>query len=732
LTTDLRAAAPPVDFRRGDPALDELGLDAAPATQERNLVVEAWHALRRRWLAALVVGLVLGSTSAVAVWYSVKNQYTSTAVLRVSMGQSTILEAGQVHDGATAFEVYKRTQRQLLRSPAVLTAALQRESVARLPNVSQLGSLAWLQNAVNVTFPDEAEIMQVSVTCDDQRTAETLADTIVEVYLQDIVYAEHQEKLNRINTLQKAETETEANLRKKRSGLRQLVDTLGTGDSEALTLAQKNTLQEYSILWTQLNQVEFDLKRAQRSRQVRDHVGPSNPVSMVPVTETEVETAALTDPIIAVAKVDLDRQQTRLDDARKTVFGAAEKEYVATYQASVERARQKIENRKASLRKDLALQKQNTALAADQLSAASVEVLQVQQKELAAKVSALRTEADKFGRSSVDAELMRAEIKALDELRGRIQKELEEANIEINTLKSRVVKLSSATTLPSDDHRRRMMLSTSFGGTGFCAGCALVVLWDLRRRRLNTMHEIADALRLAVLGTVPHVWRPQGSSSPHPAFEEAIDGIVARLVFAPADAHQVVLVTSAVAGEGKTTVAVNLATSFAGMGRKTVLVDFDLRRPMLHNIFDVDLAPGLGAVLAGQVELLDAVLSTPVENLYLLPAGAWGHRGLSGRNDELVKSIVAELREAYTNVVIDAGPVLPIVDTRVVARHTDGVVISLLRDVSEIPKVNSACELLRSFDIRILGAVMIGVPGEVYYAPTITPVIASTASERVS
>jgi polysaccharide biosynthesis transport protein len=325
--------------------------------------------------------------------------------------------------------------------------------------------------------------------------------------------------------------------------------------------------------------------------------------------------------------------------------------------------------------------------------------------------------------------LMRAEIKALDELRSRIQKELEEANIEINTLKSRVVKLSSATTLPSDDHRRRTMLSASFGGTGFCAGCALVVLWDLRRRRLNTMHEIADALRLPVLGTVPHVWRPQGSSSPHPAFEEAIDGIVARLVFAPADAHQVVLVTSAVAGEGKTTVAVNLATSFAGMGRKTVLVDFDLRRPMLHNIFDVDLAPGLGAVLAGQVELLDAVLSTPVENLHLLPAGAWGHRGLSGRNDKLVKSIVEELREAYTNVVIDAGPVLPIVDTRVVARHTDGVVISLLRDVSEIPKVNSACELLRSFDIRILGAVMIGVPGEVYYAPTITPVIASTASE---
>ena len=159
------------------------------------------------------------------------------AVLRVSMGQSTVLQAGQVHD------VPPPSRSQTHAAPTFAESRrpdgrVARQSVARLPNVSQLGSLAWLQNAADVTFPDEAEIMQVSVTCDDQRTAETLADTIVEVYLQDIVYAEHQEKLNRINTLQKAETETEANLRKKRSGLRQLVDTLGTGDSEALTLAQ--------------------------------------------------------------------------------------------------------------------------------------------------------------------------------------------------------------------------------------------------------------------------------------------------------------------------------------------------------------------------------------------------------------------------------------------------------------------------------------------------------------
>jgi capsular exopolysaccharide synthesis family protein len=244
---------------------------------------------------------------------------------------------------------------------------------------------------------------------------------------------------------------------------------------------------------------------------------------------------------------------------------------------------------------------------------------------------------------------------------------------------------------------------------------------------LNTTHEIAHALRLPLLGTVPHVPRLGRRDRTSGRFEEAIDGVVASLVFSPSDEpRQVVLVTSASAGEGKSTLAVNLANSLAAMGKKTVLVDFDLRRPSLHNLFDVDLVPGIGNVLAAAVEPLDAVVPTPVEGLFLLPAGAWGQRGLSGRSDEAVKRIVNELRGAFVHVIIDAGPVLPIVDTRVVARHVDGAVISLLRDVSEIPKVNAACDLLRSFDVRILGAVMIGAPGEVYYANSLAEAPIST------
>jgi succinoglycan biosynthesis transport protein ExoP len=700
------------DFRLDDP---EMNVDLTPAA--RNFAEEASHALRRHWFRMLLAGLSVGSLVAVGLWFGLPRLYTATAVLRVSMGQSAILEPHSTGEGMGTFDVYKRTQKQFLRSPAILTAALQREPVSRLPLVTQqTDPSAWLQKIVTVTFPDESEIMHVSVRCEDQKTAETLADTIVEVYLLDVVDVERQEKLLRIENLRKAETETETDLRKKRTALRQMADTLGTSDSEALTLAQKNTLEQYGVHWRQLNQVESELKRAERAKQIRDRAGPKDPDAGIWVSDAESESAVSMDPMIGAAKAHLDRLQVRIDETRKSVFGAAEAEYVAGFQAAIDRAKKRIEVRKGELRKELARRKQ----AAEESGAQSVDVLKAQQADLAKKVAELVKEAEKFGRSSVDVELMRAELKALDSLHDRLQRELRAANIEIASLRSRVVKLSPASALVNDDQNRRLMLSASFGGFGLLAGCASVVLWDLRRRRLNTLHEIADALRLPVLGTLPHVPRLESRNGSSLGLDEAVHGIAARLIFAPSsESQQVVLVTSASASEGKTTVAVNLATSFAGMGRRTVLVDFDLRRPTLHSAFDVDLNPGIGGVLKGQAEPLATVRATSVENLFLLPAGEWGDRGLSARNDEQVKKIVSELREAFVHVVIDAGPVLPIVDTRVVARHADGVVFSLLRDVTEIPKVESACGLLRSFDIRILGAVMIGAPGEVYYTRTI-------------
>src|SRR5262249_30888475 len=86
---------------------------------------------------------------------------------------------------------------------------------------------------------------------------------------------------------------------------------------------------------------------------------------------------------------------------------------------------------------------------------------------------------------------------------------------------------------------------------------------------------------------------------------------------------RVVMVTSALGGEGKTSLASHLATSLARAGCRTLLIDGDLRRPVVHRLFDVDGTPGLSEVLRGEAAVEDAVSPTPVDSLWILPAGAY-------------------------------------------------------------------------------------------------------------
>ncbi|HEV8071997.1 MAG TPA: hypothetical protein VGP76_30055 [Planctomycetaceae bacterium] len=326
------------------------------------------------------------------------------AVLRVFPDESRLLRSKE-DAGSVDFERVKRTQRQLVRSPAVLTAALQRDSVASLPTLrEQVNSLAWLQQHITVTFPDEAEIMYVGVRgCPDRTTAEAITNAVVEVYLLDVVGAERQEKLLRITSLQKAQTETEADLRKKRIDLRQLSDALGIADSEALTQGQRFALEEYSDLWKQLSEVELELKVLQRKRGAAE--SRAQPVAK---SGTQKDSASV----------------AQLDDS------------IATHE--------------------------------------------LMQKELSERTGKLRKEVEKFGRSSADVEMMRADIKALTDLLDRLNRELRQSNIEASSMKSSVVVLSAAKATEDDDHRLR--LTTTCGLAALLACGAVVVLWNSRRR----------------------------------------------------------------------------------------------------------------------------------------------------------------------------------------------------------------------------------------------------------
>lgn len=160
-----------------------------------------------------------------------------------------------------------------------------------------------------------------------------------------------------------------------------------------------------------------------------------------------------------------------------------------------------------------------------------------------------------------------------------------------------------------------------------------------------------------------------------------------------------IMVTSSVLEEGKTTTAANLALAFAQMGRKTILVAADLRRPDIHRVFGLQKEPGLADVLTGSMsweaatrglsdillgELpMDIVMLTPgMDNLHILPSGSNPLNPAELLSSATMKDLIRDLRDNFDLVFIDTPPIIPVTDSAVMAEHTDGIIL-----VYEVGKV---------------------------------------------
>ena len=174
--------------------------------------------------------------------------------------------------------------------------------------------------------------------------------------------------------------------------------------------------------------------------------------------------------------------------------------------------------------------------------------------------------------------------------------------------------------------------------------------------------------------------------------------------------HQVVLVTSAMSGDGKTTSSSNLAISLAKAGIKTLLVDADLRRPNLTVLFSVPRMNGLSQILEGKIGLEQAVRETEVENLHFLNAG----EEVSNPSELLLscklREFIDEVREKYEVVIVDSSPILAITDPSIIGAQVDGVI--LVANPTRLRRQDAmrCVDVLHSLGAAILGVVINGLP----------------------
>jgi capsular exopolysaccharide synthesis family protein len=178
--------------------------------------------------------------------------------------------------------------------------------------------------------------------------------------------------------------------------------------------------------------------------------------------------------------------------------------------------------------------------------------------------------------------------------------------------------------------------------------------------------------------------------------------------------HRVVMITSAVSGEGKSSLASYLAPSLARSGLKTLLIDADLRNPSLHRIFDLPLAPGLSELLRGEIFDSALINETAVENLNIVTAGNCDRRTIHRLSQGCLETHFVQFKQQFDFVIVDSSPVLPVADGLIVAQQADTVLFSIFRDVSRKARVSAALQRLQCLGVPILGAVVTGAEGSRY------------------
>lgn len=166
-----------------------------------------------------------------------------------------------------------------------------------------------------------------------------------------------------------------------------------------------------------------------------------------------------------------------------------------------------------------------------------------------------------------------------------------------------------------------------------------------------------------------------------------------------------VAITSCMENEGKTTVSLNAARSFADLGKKTLLIDADMRKSVLAGRnSDVRDAPGLSEVLTGIAPLREAVFSTQIANLHVLFSGKYPPNPAELLGSRYFAELIAGAKEAYDYVFVDTPPLGQVIDAAAVAARCDGTVL-VIGDKVSVTEARRVMEQLKKSECRILGAV---------------------------
>jgi capsular exopolysaccharide synthesis family protein len=666
---------------------------AAPSLHLRDY----WHVvLRRRWLALCVLLAIVAA--GVARVPLVTPRYRATAQLLIEQKAPDVLDFEKNPRAAEAWDDYYQTQYRLLQSRLLARKAVLKLGLLQDPSfagplspVEQSaateaapGTSPAMEQAVDrflaglrVQPVRNSQLIAISFESDRAALAAQAANAVAELYIQQTLDFRYRVSAEAGAWLDQETAEHTRQVTQAQRALQEFQDREGLGD-----------IDERRVL---LEQKLKDLGAAVNAAKTRRLEKEALSRQMQSATNAEELPDVVRSPLVQSLRTELgalERQQQQL--AQRYLDEHPE----------VVKVRRQIEDTRAKI----AVEARRVVRAA----ANDTRAAQEQEAAAAGALAGAEAEAHALSRRAVKYDELKRDLEASQNLSESLlarQKQTEvgrEARVSnVHVIDAAVVPRSPIRPRPARDVALTVLLAA-------VAALGVVFARDYADGSVGKPADV-QLLGQSLLGVIPEAPRRGGllaGGGGQEAFAEGYRVLRTALPVDDLDGGQVLLVTSTLAGEGKSLTALNLAKTLASSDERVLLVDADLRRPQLSALVRARREPGLADLIAGGGRPEDAVQTLTAE-LSLLPAGTPVARNPADLlSTESFRALLARLRGTYDRIVFDTPPVGAVADALVLAPLVDGVLVVARAGKVTRDAVARVLERLTQARGRVLGIVL--------------------------
>jgi polysaccharide biosynthesis transport protein len=396
------------------------------------------------------IGVVLAACIFIG-WRLLSPRYTACASLRVAYQEKSMLHNNEQRTNEAEYEFFKNTQKQYVLSRFVLLSALNypaENPIARLPIIrDRPDPVDWLMRNLSVSFPGKSEIMEIKLTTYNPQDAAEIVTAVMDAYLAEVVDNEKDKRRQRISELDRVYTDKDMEVRNKRNELKQLAEQLGTAETENLNLKQKLTLDELAMHRQEMARSALETEKLRG--ELASLQAELKAVQNAEISDIQCDMFAQNDPVL---KNLIQEIIYRKMDAQQTA-GAQKPEDKSTKdpektKKELDQLQNDYKDRLAKIRDEILHQRQDEVEKKIKRLEAAIDIANKQQRSSDDDVQRLKKLAEQFGSSSVDVEMLRADIMVREKSLDTIANERDKLKVELRA-PSRITPLQKKADVPA-------------------------------------------------------------------------------------------------------------------------------------------------------------------------------------------------------------------------------------------------------------------------------------------